>query len=270
MNCEIIVHNYWKDKGYKSIFSDGIKLPLQRTFRKIHSSFPSFDESVSANFKAVWIFQCEKSGATFLGWIYSSGKLPERNICVPVYQSVIINEEISIDKIISLLKHGPANLYSAQDSAGQINSMEESDFFSENDYQFQINEKFVEILKEQKLNEKLLRAWSENTTSYIATELRSEKSFGTWKSLDKNIAEMSFDELTDQPLSVKKIEKEQKPNRMKGRLIVVIISTLLAIAAWLIIGKDCFNNFKEDFTMKNIKNVKNSSLVNTNLLELNK
>ena len=250
MNCEIIVHNYWKDKGYKSIFSDEIELPLQRTFKKIHSSFPSFDESVSSDFKAVWIFQCKKSGATFLGWVYSSGKLPERNICVPVYQSVIIAEEISIDKIISLLKHGPANLYSAQDSAGQINSMEESDFFSETDYQFPIKKEFVEFLKEQKLNEKLLRAWSEISTIYVATELKLEKSFGAWKSLDKEIDEMSFDELTDQPLSVKKIEKEQKPGRLKGRLIVVIISTLLAIAAWLFIGKGCLNNFKEDPLIK--------------------
>jgi len=65
MNCEIIIHNYWKDKGYKSIFSDGINLPLQRTFRKIHSSFPAFDESVTDDFKAVWIFQCDKTGNIF-------------------------------------------------------------------------------------------------------------------------------------------------------------------------------------------------------------
>ena len=250
MNCEVIIHNYWKDKGYKSIFSDGIKLPLQRTFKKIHSSFPSFDESVSTGFKAVWIFQCEKSGATFLGWIYSSGKLPERNICVPVYQSVIFDEEIPTDKLLNLLKHGPAKLYSAEDSVGQIKKMEESEFFSENDSQFPINEEFIRILKEQKLNEKLLRAWSENPTTYIATEIKSEKSFGAWKSLDKEIAEMSFDELTDQPLSVKKIEKEQKPGRLKGRLVVVIISTLLAIAAWLFIGKGCLNNSKEEPVVK--------------------
>ena len=250
MNCETIIHNYWKDKGYKSIFSDGIELTLQRVFRKIHSSFPSFDESVSVDFKAVWIFQCEKTGATFLGWIYSSGKLSERNVCVPVYQSVIIDEEISIDKIVKLLKHGPAKLYSAEDSVGQINTQEESEFFSENDSQFPISEELIRLLKEQKLNEKLLRAWSENTTTYIATEIKSEKSFGDWKSLDKNISEMSFDELTDQPLSVKKIEKEQKPGRLKGRLVVVIISTLLAIAAWLFIGKGCLDNSKEEPSIK--------------------
>ena len=246
MNCEIIIHNYWKDKGYKSIFSDGIELPLQRTFRKIHSSFPSFDESVSADFRAVWIFQCEKSGATFLGWIYSSGKLPERNICVPVYQAVIIDEEISVDKLLSLLKCGPAKLYSAEDSVGQINAQEESEFFSENDSQFPINEEFIRILKEQKINEKLLRAWSENTTTYIATEIKSEKSFGAWKSLDENIAEMSFDKLTEHSLSVNKVDTKSKTSRMKGRLIVVIISTLIAIVAWLFIGKGCLNNSKSE------------------------
>ena len=240
MSYKIAIYNYWAGAGYKYIFSKGISLDCERIFKKLRTSFPATDEiDINEEFKTIWIFQCSNHGAIFLGWIHSSGKLPGKNYSLPSYQSIILEGDITIDKIIEKLKRGPITLYGSKNSTTDFDTTENEEYFSDNENQFSINEKFIELLKSQKAKEELLRGWSETPTNFIAEEKKFDNSYGNWEMLSEKINQMNFDELK---AGVKRVDiKERQPSNViassynfRSWIKTIVIFSILGILSWTV------------------------------------
>jgi len=233
---KILAYNYWLDKGYKRLFSHNIEETIQLTFKKIIESFPDSDDiEIDDSFKVVFVFQCKKNGAIYLGWIHSTGTLPSKSYCLPSYQAIVLEENIPVTEIIEKLKRGPRKLFGSKNSTIDFDTIRNEEYFSDNENQFLINEQFIELIKTQKSSGKLMRAWSENPTSFIATD----KSFGNWQTLNEKIARMDFEELKvgvnpPCPPHLSCPPKKEKTSNFKKWLKNVKIFTILAIVCWII------------------------------------